>query len=378
MKPDNFLVEINNVIENIREKHRQVIYVLSGTEQYYIFRTRQKISEALLENSSGSKEEIYESDEIQITELLEKLHSPSLFEPFRVVTVKNVEYFSRRSGTDIETLSEWIQRASKSPQNLPAALICTTESLDKRLSITKAVKKHGVLLEFNVAKSYERGDIRKDPYYPPATDYLVGAGKEITPEAWQDLRLKVPNNLWSVINSLEILIAFSGDRMCIQSEDVQELIAFGDETPVFALTEALGQKDPIKLRVQLDKLLNTGTHALMINKMLTSRMRILILLKAVLETDTLRNQSLPKEYWRFKRDTFPEIKNLIKQELTFSKLLGSQHPYSMFLNIQQAEKISESDLTRCLEELSKVDVSLKSTAKSPQILLEMALLPLCS
>jgi len=233
------------------------------------------------------------------------------------------------------------------------------------------------MLEFKPSESYERGDIKRDPYYPIILKQLQDAGILIRREAWHKLRHRAANNLWAVVNAVEVLIAYVQGRSEILQKDIEEVIAGGDDLPVFAVTEALGDRDPKRFRESLQMLLETGTAPLMILKMLTSRIRMLLISKSLLNHADSTKWDVSMEYWRFRQTALPGLKQTIESNPIWSRLTSSQHPYALFTTLKQSVKFSNAELESCLVDLSEVDLALKSTGKSPLVLLEMALLPLC-
>lgn len=378
MASANPLSDITKTVDDIRAGNMKPIYLLLGDEDYYIYLARKRIASALFSLRRQGVEEQYSGSDISVSQLIGKLNSPSLFEPFRIIVYRDAAFLNSRQETrDTRTIMEWIASSVSRLQSIPAILICTAQKTDKRIKLVKKIKSAGTILEFNQAKAFERGDTRKDPYYPPASEYLADAGKQITSDAWMMLRHRAANNLWAVINALESLIVYLDTRTRIESADVEEMVALGDDIPVFSLTEALGQKDAIKIRSHLDKLLTMGTPALMINKMLSGRIRTLLLAKSLLRRRDMRGWSESQEFWRFRQTVLPGIKTIIGDDPMLKRQLGSLHDYVLFLILKQSGTFTENALVRCIKELTCIDFALKSSTKSPQVLLEMALLPLC-
>jgi DNA polymerase III delta subunit len=84
------------------------------------------------------------------------------------------------------------------------------------------------------------------------------------------------------------------------------------------------------------------------------------------------------EFWRFKNEVLPSLKNLLAEDTVLASQLEGIHPYPLYLSLKQVSKFSAEKLMHCLIELAGVDFALKSSTKSPLIMLEMALLPLCN
>ncbi len=370
--------QITSLVASIREGKIHPVYLFSGEEDYFIFKARQMVSNALLKLKHGDQSELVDGANISITDLIANLNSPSLFDPFRVLVVRNAPFFQSKPNVyDEKKFISWLEQSVKHPGNIPAALICTAQKIDKRLGLVKRIKKHGVILTFETPPGYVRGDTAKDPYYFYIQRLLKSTGKNISAEAWMQLRQRVPNTLWAIVNAVEILIAYTGEKKGIDKTDVETLIAPGADLPVFAVTEALGNKDVEKLRESLAGLLNSGTSPLIINKLLSSRIRVLLLSKAILASGKVPSGIPQMEFWRFRNNVIPLIKELFKNDPELDALLGQLHPYVLYKGLQQAATFSERKLNQCAIELAGIDMALKSSVKSPLIMLELALIPLC-
>ncbi len=377
MKSENSFDLIHAIESEIGTQSFKPVYMFAGTEDYLVYYARKKTADALKRSRSGTMIEIYDGNELSITDLLAKLNSPSLFEPFRVLIVRDAPYFSAKYSNRADQLREWFQAASKRVHSLPVIPIFTATAVDNRLAINKTIKKVGHLVEFETAKLYERGDPSKDPYAQPVKQFLTSLNKSISPKAWVALRHRADNNLWCVMNALEVLIAYIEPRNEIAVMDVMDMTAPGDDIPVFALTEALSERKTEEVRISLEKLLETGTPALMINKMLSNRIRQLILIQSMLQSIASQQFQIRMEYWQFKQQIYPPLKAIIDANPMFTEHFGSTHPFAFFQMIQQAMKFKTSALMECFKELAHIDIALKSSTKPPQILLEAAILPLC-
>ncbi|MBN1355308.1 DNA polymerase III subunit delta [bacterium] len=378
MMTDKHSPDIQTVLSAIRNGRIHPIYIVSGSEDYLVFKSRHLITESLLELIPEGALETLSGHEHSMAEIVSRLNSPSLFEPFKVVMVRDAPYFKAKLPESEEMkILDWLERTTAREGRPPAVLLCACDKIDKRMSLLRQIAQKGIVLEFKSPETYERGDLQRDPYYPVVRDHLRNAGTDIERNAWFTLRQRVTNNLWAVINAVDTLIAFSAGQPRIRESDVLDLVAAGDETPAFAVTEALGKRDVNQLRNSLENLLTTGTSPLMILKMLSSRIRILLAVKTLLSgiPGTLWREEM--EYWQFRKSALPEFKKRIDSDPGWSDLLSRQHPYALFQTLRQSGQFESRHLEKCLMDLSEIDLALKSTTKSPLVMMEMALLPLC-
>ena len=378
MKNSDPLTEIHSSLREIETKGPRPVYLISGSEDYFVYKAREAIRSAIEEKVVGAGIEYLDGDNLDVNDLVCRLNSPSLFDPFRIIVVRNYPFFrSKPAPNDEKKFLNWLNNTTGKKGRLSTVLICTADKLDKRLSLVKTVEKSGKILVFNAAQTYERGVFQKDPYFNVAKAFLAENKKSINPKAWMILRQRAANNLWAVMNALEILICFCPDKQEITPAMVDTMIAVGEDLPVFCITEALGERNAQDLRLHLESLLSTGTPAVMINKLLTSRIRSLIIMKEMMESVSQAPIKSDLKYWDFQREILPSLKDRMQTNPILTDLIGSTHPYAMYQHCLQAQKFSRSNLSRALIELSGVDFSLKSSSKSPLVMFEMALLPLC-
>lgn len=377
MKKNNALTNIQTALNAIKRGNICPVYLLTGAEDYLVFRTRKILISEIKKQIPETAVELKDGQKLRMTDLVTELNSPSLFDPFRIILVRDAPYFETKLSAGDETkFLSWLTR-QKDDTQISATLICTARKIDKRIGLVRQIDKLCPVLKFNPAESYERGDIQHDPYYPVIERQLLKAGKRITPKAWFTLRQRTLNNLWAVVNAIEPLIVYTDQAPEIEVNDVNDLVSMGDETPVFAITEALGNKNAKQLREHLDNILMTGTHPLMIMKLLSSRIRMLLSVKSILKKDRFPAWNASVPYWQFRKEMIQSLNKVIDGDASWANVLSGKHPYSLYLTFKQAAKFDLKLLQRGLEELARVDLSLKSSAKSPQVMIEMALMPLC-
>lgn len=377
MKSPQNVTDLQSILTAIARCEVSPVYLVSGNEDYLVFKARQQIAEELLRIIPGASFEIIDGSDTDLDSLLNRLNSPSLFEPTQIIVLRDARIFDAGKSDNLKPLIDWINRFNVAAQTPPAVLICTVDKVDKRTGSMKLMSKMGVFLEFQTPAGYDRGDIQKDPYYPVAAEVLTSVSKRIRSEAWMRFRQKTANNLWAVMNSLDMLISSLDSHPEIEVQHVDALLGFSDDIPVFAVTDALGKRDAIALSQSLDALLSTGTPTLVILKLLVNRINVLLAAKAFLKKYTPDRWNSKMEYWRFKNEVYPTMKSAADQDPAFSQSISNQHPYSLFLTLQQASLFDFTQLKHAIFELAEIDVAVKSTNKSPLVLFEMALMPLC-
>lgn len=359
---------LDTVLEDIGQGQIKPVYFIYGSESYLVGYARKKIVQQLKTARNIKTEEHIDPDSVPPAELVHRLRSPSLFAPFQIFVVSDTRWFDNRRIAAAEPLREWLTGPP-----LGTTVVMTAESIDKRLGLVRLIRKSGVILGFDKVKSYDQGNISRDVYFPMIRDRLADRRQSIEPDAWQLLRQLTPDNLWAVINSVDVASAYAGKQHRISAADVAACIHDHSEMPGYMILDALGKRNPRELMVTLDKIFAGGVHGLMVNKTVSRRIRALLLTHA-LKLNTLR---LPPSYTTFKNSVLPKIMPAIESHAAGGKLLGGMNPYALYLLLKQSGLFQVTELEMCLIRLEQVDLRLKSGSISSRELLESALLPLC-
>jgi len=260
---------------------------------------------------------------------------------------------------------------------LPAGncLIFTTEAVDKRKSLYKIVANIGVVNYFSpVKKEYARKEILQKE----AQKLLDGCGKKMAPAAWIALGKKTGFDFRNSLSELEKLISFVGERALIDKEDVEEAVGRTREEEIFALTNALSEKNQLAAISTLNHLLDQGIHQLMIMTMLSREIRLLLQARVMVDSGKLPKFNQSMEYGWFQNTVYPVFSALNPTGRKNDILILNQHPFSVFNALRNCVRFTTSRLTDLLDELLSLERSMKTSASNPQLLLENFLIKFCA
>ena len=84
------------------------------------------------------------------------------------------------------------------------------------------------------------------------------------------------------------------------------------------------------------------------------------------------------EYGWFQKNVYPVLGELGVSMAKRDGLLFSQHPFVVFNALRNCNRFTYPRLINFLDELLELDRSFKSSASSPQLLLEMFLIRACA
>jgi len=83
------------------------------------------------------------------------------------------------------------------------------------------------------------------------------------------------------------------------------------------------------------------------------------------------------DFNKFQRAVYPEIKRLNDKQGKKSRWLIGQHPYVIYNALKNAESFSYNELVGYLEQISNIDVTLKTTGKDPELTIQRLLIEIC-
>jgi DNA polymerase-3 subunit delta len=252
-------------------------------------------------------------------------------------------------------------------------LIMTTDTVDRRKKLFKAIADRGVVLSFIRTRSETR---QRSLMMENLREKLARRGKTLSPEAWVVLGKKTGFRLRDSAEALDLLITYTGDRKTIEPADVETVIGRTRDDTVFDLTEALVGKDLRKALASLGDLFYQGVHPLVILAMITREVRFLFHGKVFLDTGRIAGFRADMDFGQFQRAVYPAVKGL-QSELGKGTSLAGQHPYVIYNALRNSTRYSHGELLSHMGRVLDVDGAMKSTGQDPRLLLERLLIALC-
>ena len=252
-------------------------------------------------------------------------------------------------------------------------VIFTAQTVDRNKRLFKIISAVGRILVFSriARKTGQQQAVREH-----AAGILAESGKRLSPDAWEALGEKTGFSLRESIGAIEKLITYSGENASvIEKEDVDAVIGRTKEDVVFSLTEAMSAKDLPSSLFFLKELLEQGEAPLMIFSMMTREVRFLLQAKLLADSELLKPFDAGKvPYGQFQKNVYPLLK---REEMEGKPEVIFQHPFVFYNFLKKARLFSLKELIGHLEGLAQIDLELKTTTKSPALLLESFLISFC-
>ncbi len=288
-----------------------------------------------------------------------------------------LEIYSRAglAGTSYADKTERLEEILKNGLPGGNCLIFTAEAVDKRGKPFKIISELGIVLYFGTA----RGEAaQKEILQKEAQKLLDGYGKKLSPAAWIALGKKTGFELRRSMTELEKLISFAGERTIVEKDDVEEVVGKTKEDSIFDLTAALSEKNQLAALDALRALLDQGTHHLIILSMIVREIRFLLQARILVDSAKLPKFNSSMEYGWFQKNIHPVLSGFADTMSMPNDFLINKHPFVVFNALRNCSRFTSPRLIKFLDDLLELDRSFKSSASSPQLLLEMFLINACA
>ena len=292
-------------------------------------------------------------------------------------------------------------------------LIITTDMVDKRRKLYKAIQKKGVVINCSVPKGARRADqLAQEAVLTERMETLLhGSGKTVDRRTFRAMYELTGFDLRIFSENLNTLITYVGDRKKITQDDVEYVLKRTKKDPIYEFTNAISDRDLEKSFFFLDSLLSDNFHPLQIIAAVTNQIRKLLVARGFIESTHGRSWHSGIQYGQFKSSIMPAVQKYDRDILnqlqewddTLSKkkemnksrsenvgkkkkkptatdlviAKNSQNPYPVYQILLKSEKFTTNELIAAFEKLSEADLRLKSTRQSQKLVLEQAILGIC-
>lgn len=317
------------------------VYLLYGTEAYFIEETLKRLKKQLSEN--GEVEEItFDLEEKNVEEVIYEADTVPFFSDRKLVIAKNAFFLKatekgkEKVVHDTSMLENWIQNPS------PTAVmvfIAPYEKLDERKKVTKSMKQHANVIE---ASSLQLPDLKGWILHEVST-----FGKTITDEAIECLVEVGGSNLVHLQTELMKISTYLGKEDEIDVQTVRLLLVRTLEQDVFTLGNAyLAGNKGEAIEIYHD-LLKRKEDPLKLNALIATQVRLMI------QVSHLKKKGYHAQ----------QIANQLKV-----------HPYRVKLLFDNPSLHNEKKLLTTLNDLATVDLQLKTLNINRDRILEMFLM----
>ena len=329
---------VSKAWKEIDKNPEQAIYLLTGTEQYLLQQTMEKI----IKCTPGIETQDvlhYDLDEVPVEQVIEEADTLPFFQDRKVIVAKHASFLrAKERGKEkiehsLDQLEDWLQNPS------PTATVIFTapyEKLDSRKKITKLMTSKAVVIEANkltgndltvwVQQHASSVGIQMDK---SVADYLIEVGGE---------------NMMQLSKELEKLSSFAQDSERVTKDVIDALVPRSPETEIFRLTDAYITGNREKTLAVYHDLLRSGEEPIAMTSLVAGQVRLM------LHVGTLKKKGYHQQ----------QIASTLQV-----------HPYRVKLVMSNRAIPSEQHLLQTLNKLATIDLKLKSTSGSRERILEL-------
>lgn len=331
---------ITSVWKAIRSGQIDPVYVIAGTESYFIEKTLNLLKEKL---TDGEPEFInFDLDEVPVDHVIDEADTIPFFSDRKLIIARNASFLraaergKEKIDHNLKMLETWLENP---PSSSVTIFVAPYEKLDERKKVTKLMKQHAVMIE---AKPLQANDLEVWVEHE-AKSY----GKTISKRSAQRLIEMAGTNLTLLSSEIEKMALYLGSEEEITIELIERMTARTLEQDAFKMLQAyLDGHISEALSVYYD-LIRQKEEPVALTALLASQIRFMV------------------------HVFYLQKKGYHAQQI--SKQLKA-HPYRVKLLVEKRQQIPEQRLLEVLNDLADIDLQLKTQSGNRERILEFFLM----
>lgn len=270
---------MKNLNEDLKTGQFKQIYLLYGEEGYLKKQYRDRFVKAMLPEGDTMNYAYYEGKGVNVREVIDLAETLPFFAERRLIVFENTEFFKTSAGAE---LADYVKDMPETTY-----FIFVENEVDKRSKLYKAVQKigYGVNLstqDETTLKRWIAGIVRRE-------------NKEMSSAVIQYFLEKVGTDMENIQKELEKLVCYTLERSEITREDVDEVCVTQISNHIFAMVDAVADKDQKKALSLYYELLALKESAMRILFLMIRQYRILFHVKALAKQGYGRKEIASKE-----------------------------------------------------------------------------------
>lgn len=324
-KRNGLMSDINKAIQAIQSGKVDSVYLLHGTEYYFIEQFKNKLLETL-KHDVDEDITTYDLQEVAIQEVLTDVETLPFFNEKKLIFANEPVFLKTKQDKltvthDLKSLEQYLN--DPAPYSI-LVLVAPYEKLDERKKLTKLLKKEAVVVNCNSIKD---AALRKWIQHI-AGNYRI----KLNEAACLRLEAEFHSNLYMMEKEIEKLALFVGEGGEVTQEIAENLISTSLNNNALQLVDAVLTKnlhEAIKIYKDLEKMKEDPIGLI---ALLAYQFRIIFQVKL------LRKKGYPNQ----------RIQSEVKV-----------HPYVIKLASERSTQFSEKMLTNIMNELTNTDTTIK-------------------
>lgn len=338
-------MDYSEALAEIKKGRVRPVYLLHGEETYLARQVEKAAVEALLPAEERDMGLTVLDRDPPAAELINLIETVPFMGGKNVIVIRGTNLF--RAGKGEEGESGGDERLLAILETMPEyshVIFATADAADKRRKLYKCVERCGAAVDVSPVKAR---DIR-----PWLTAKLAGLGRKLAPDATEELLAAfsmMPQLSLGLLDNELDKIALYAKGVTITRQDVLATMSAVPEVSVFAMIDAVSQKQVGKALKLLAEQLDAGENGLRLLAMLTRQVRML---------------------WRGKE---------LAEQGADSRAVAAEFGVPPFVGeklLRQGRGFAASTLRRTLAALAEADRDLKS-GRTDKYVLERIVIAMC-
>jgi len=357
------------------------VALICGEDEYAVKQRAKQLYDAWCTELGGMDHEIVDATvgnageaERAVAKLREALQTLPFFGGGKVVWLKDCNFLGDErtaSSSAVTNLLGELAQELKEFRWDNVRLIISAGKVDKRKVFFKTLDKLGQVENFAGLSSDDKEWAAKAESM--AEGHFQAAGKRIADSALAEFVACIGPNPRQIGNEAEKLALYVGDRETITQDDVEAIVTKNKQSRAFALADALGDRDLVRVLRTLDEELwmtkfDKERSEIGLLYGLISKVRVLLFLKEAMRVGWIKQAG---DYNRFKA----QLENIPADQLPDDRKLNplTMHPFVLFRAVSQCPNYSIDELVRAMELLLTCNLQLVSSRTDKSLVLQQTL-----
>lgn len=332
------------------------LVLIHGDDEFAVKERSRQVYQKWCEELGGMDHEIIDAQVTNSGEALkalgrlrEALQTLPFFGTGKAVWLQNCNFLGEERTASVQAVTESLAELGQELKGFiwgNVRLLISAGKVDKRKTFYKTLEKLGAVEGFT-GLSVDDKD-----WASAAEAWALGAlrsrKKEISEEALGELVQTIGPNHRQMESEVEKLSLFVGERSEIGAADVKGIVTRNKQARAFALGDALGDRDLIRLLRTLDEELwemNSDSKKTEIGVLygLISKVRVMIFLKEMLREGWIKPE---QDYNRFKAQLGSIPPGQLPEDKRFNPL--AMNTYVLFKALPHARRYSSEELVQAM------------------------------
>jgi DNA polymerase III delta subunit len=201
---------------------------------------------------------------------------------------------------------------------------------------------------------------------------MKSAKRTLDADANQELRTRTHDDLQAVVDEIEKLLAYVGDRERIAVEDVRAAVSDGSGFSVFDLTDAIAEGNSPRALMSLHSVLGQGEPPLKVHALLVRQVRMMTQAALLQDQGAIATFKRGMPYRAFMNTVHgkweDDAPDMLPRAATLNLL--KQKPYAMYKTLVQASRFTTPKLIEAYQQLMAAEENMKSGLGADGLTLE--------